>query len=130
VLEGAQLCQLVLRQGLGRIYIERAPFRVLEQSLKDGEVVAERLPARGRRNHHEVPAVADGVIGFRLMRVQALDSTPSEGGDQLRLEAGGERSKYRGDLRNQVVERYITWKVGRVEVRDAGHDDSGRVYEH
>ncbi len=68
-LEGAQLRELVLSQGLGRVHIERAPLGMLEQPLQNREVVAERLAAGGRRNHDEVAAVANRVIGVGLVRI-------------------------------------------------------------
>ena len=80
----AELCQLVLGQGLGRIYIEGPSFRVFEQPLQDGEVVAERFAARGGRDHDKVAAAANGRIGLRLVRVQPLDAAPAEGRDELR----------------------------------------------
>src|SRR5258706_2315938 len=116
MLERAQLRQLVLRQRLRRIQEERPLLWVLEEALQDGQVVAERLAARGRRDHDEVPTtLTNSRIGFGLVGVEPLDPTPGQGGHQLGSEIYGQRRRSRRGFRNHVVQRYLPLKVVRVE---------------
>ena len=116
-LQRAELGQLVLGERLGWIYVQRAFFRVLEQALKNGEVVAECLSARGRCDHHQVPAAPHSVVCLGLVGVESLDATPRESRDQLGAEVGRQRHKIGGGCGNHVVQRYVTWELGWIEPR-------------
>jgi hypothetical protein len=68
--EGAEL---VLRERLGRIEIQRARVGVVQDLLDDRDVVAEGLSARRARHHDDVPAGA-GVLDRRgLVEVELFD---------------------------------------------------------
>ena len=82
-LERPQLGQLILRQGFGRKHVQRAPLRVLEQALQDGQVVAKRLAAGGGSNHDQVVPVFQSCIGLGLVRVQSLDAATAQCGGKL-----------------------------------------------
>ena len=121
VFERAELGQLVLGQGLGRKEVERPPLRILEQALKDGKVVAEGLSAGGGRHDDQVPALPDGAVGVRLVRVEAVDAATGEGGDQTRAQLGRKGGKIRRGRRNHVIKRYLPLEVRRVERGEADH---------
>jgi hypothetical protein len=78
-----------------------------------------------------VSTAPDGGVSLGLVRVEALDAAPLEGRDQFRAKIGGQRRENGGRCRDQVVERYVPWKVGRVEPRQGGGGHMfGRLDEH
>ena len=119
--QGAELGQLVLRQGLGRVYIQGAFFRALEHSLKNREVVAKRLSTGGRGDDDQMPAAPHRLVGLGLVRVKALDAAPAECGDQLGAKVSRKRGEGGRRGGNHVIQRYFPWKVGRDEAGRAGH---------
>ena len=82
-LERAKLRELVLGEGLGREEIDGAALRVFEQPLENGQVVAERLAARGGCHHDEVLTLSDGGISLGLVGVELVDPPASQGCDEL-----------------------------------------------
>src|SRR5206468_10732537 len=61
VRQPAQRLQLVLRERLGRVEIERARLRELEQLLQDRQVVAEGLAAGGDRKSTRLNSSHDQI---------------------------------------------------------------------
>ncbi len=119
--EGGQLRQLVLCQRLGRKQVQGSPFRVLQKALQDREVVAERLAARRRRHHDQVPAGADGLISLCLVGVESVDPARREGRYQLRPEIRGERREAGRLRRDDVVEGDLARQLGGIELGNVWH---------
>jgi hypothetical protein len=89
--QGAQLDQLIRRQCLGGEEVERARRVVVGDRVDDRQVVAERLPrSRGRDDAH-VPPSADRFDRRSLVRVERLESAPSQGVNQAGIEAARPR---------------------------------------
>ncbi len=65
-----QLGLLVLGKGLGREQIERPRGGIIEERLDHGEVVAERLARRRRRDDHDIAAPAYQAVALGLVGVQ------------------------------------------------------------
>ena len=83
-----ELGGLVLGQRLGREEVEGATARASEEGVEDRQVVAERLPARGRRDHDRVASGTHVVEGLPLVDVEPLDAAARQGGDQALVEIG------------------------------------------
>jgi hypothetical protein len=83
-----ELGLLVLGEGLRGEEVEGPGRRALQEGLDDGEVVAEGLPAGGRRDDDEVPAQPGHAVGLGLMRVEPARPAGGEGGRQPRVQVG------------------------------------------
>ena len=113
----AQLGQLVLGEGLGRKQVQGPARRLLEQALKDRQVVAQRLPARGRCHDDEVPAAPRQVVGLGLVRVEALDAASLQGLLERWSEIGRQRPGHGLPRRDAMVERDVAAQLAHVERR-------------
>ena len=83
--ERLPLAELILRQRLGGIEIERPRQRVARQRLQHRRVEAERLAAGRRGGHHHMLPIQRGVDRLGLVRVQSLGPGRGQRG---RLPAG------------------------------------------
>ena len=88
---------------------------MFQQSLKNWEVVAEGLSTCGGGHDDEVAATLHRVVGLGLVRVQPIDSAPAQSRHELGAEAGGQLGELGGGGGNHKVQRYVPWKVGRIE---------------
>ncbi len=70
--ERAQAAQLILRQRLGRVEVERALLRLARDRVEHGQVERQRLPAGRAGRDDEVLAASRGVPGCALVRVELL----------------------------------------------------------
>ena len=97
--QAVQLGELVLRQRLGRVEIQRARRRVLEDRVEDRPVEAQRL-ARGGRRDDDGAAPGQGV-GHRLglVGVELADAAGRQRADQPAIERLGHRRVHRGRRR-------------------------------
>ncbi len=84
--------ELVVREGLGRVEIERVLAAVLPQSGDDREVEAERLTRSGRRDEHDVTPGSDLLDRSSLMLVEQLDAVGAAGIDERFVQARRKRS--------------------------------------
>jgi hypothetical protein len=125
--ECAELGQLILGQRLGREEVERAARGLLQESLQDGQVVAERLPARGRRDDDEVLLAAGQLVGLSLVGVQPLDPAPAQRLDERWCEVGGQRARDRIPRWEMVVERDVTAQGAEVQRRHRAANGGGWV---
>ncbi len=71
---GVELGELVLGQGLRREEVEGSGVRVLEDSVEDRKVVAQRLSRSRRGHHHRAASLRGGVVGEALVGVERLHS--------------------------------------------------------
>ena len=85
-----QLGGLVAGERLRREEVERARVGVLEDRVEDGQVVAERLARRGRRDDDDVAAGDGEVVRVALVDVEAFDAAGGEGRGEPRVEPVGE----------------------------------------
>ena len=81
-----QLGELILRERLGRKQIQRARRRVAQDRAQHRRVVAERLPRRGRRRHHDVTAGKRMVDRHGLMGVELIDAALAQHVAEARIE--------------------------------------------
>ena len=88
--EPFELGQLVLGERLRREEVERAHRGVFCDRVDDGEVVAERLAARGRRDDDRVLSGVRGLEGLGLVRVERFDPAPAERRDDAPVEPARE----------------------------------------
>jgi hypothetical protein len=73
-LERAERPELVLRERLGRIEVERPLLRLLRERVQHGQVEGEGLPAGRPRRDDQVPAALRRLPGFGLVGVELLDA--------------------------------------------------------
>ena len=94
--QAVQLGELVLRQRLGRVEIQRARRRILEDRVEDRPVEAQRLARRGRRD--DDGAAPGQRVGHRLglVRVELADAARRQRADQPPIERLGHRRVHRG----------------------------------
>ena len=73
-LQLGQRAELILRERLRRIEVERAGLRLARDGVEDGQVERERLPGRGAGRHEHVVAPRRGVPRLALVRVEPVDA--------------------------------------------------------
>ena len=81
--------ELVLAERLGGEQVERSGGRVFGDRLQHGQVEAERLARRRRRDDHDVVATPERVERLCLVGVQHLDALAVERTDQSLIEPPG-----------------------------------------
>ena len=69
-----QLGELVLRERFGGEEVQRARVQIFKNRVQDRQVVAQRLPGRRRRNHHNVAPLPDSFRGHGLVAIQLRDA--------------------------------------------------------
>src|SRR5438552_3356803 len=62
---------------------------IVAEQVEDRQVVAQRLPAGGRRDDDHVAAGLNAVEGFGLVRVEASDAALVEDGPEAGVDGGG-----------------------------------------
>ena len=72
----SEAAQLVLRQGLRRSQVQRPAGGVCKHRFKDGQQIAEALPAGRTRGHNDMAALPHGVNRLRLVPVERMDTAP------------------------------------------------------
>ncbi len=77
-LQLGQRAQLILRERLGRVQVERTPLRLGREGVEHGQVEGERLAARGSGRDDHVAAFARAVPRFALVRVERFDPSCRE----------------------------------------------------
>ena len=92
-LQLGERAQLVLRERLRRVEVERAPLRLARERVEHGQVEGERLPARGAGDDGDVLAALRRLPGLELVRVELVDAARLERGADLRREVVGERRR-------------------------------------
>jgi hypothetical protein len=102
-----QLSELILRERLGWKQIQRAARRILQDVVKDGRVVAERLARCRRRDDHDVAARQRVLDRLRLMCVQLGDAAGDEGAAQPVVESSRKRRKLRRHGRKTPECRHV-----------------------
>ena len=83
--EPAQSAQLILREGFRREEVERAGGGVGQHRLRDGNVVAEALAARGGRDEGDVAPAQRGFDCARLVGVERQQPALGERGFDARV---------------------------------------------
>ena len=106
--EGAELGQLILRQGLGGEQVEGPRGGLLQDPLQDGQVVAEGLSAGRGCDHDQVSTLPYGGVGPRLMRVESVDPPAAKGSPQRLRQVVGELTELGWTGGNVVVEGDIS----------------------
>jgi hypothetical protein len=82
--------ELILRERLRGIEVERPALRLLEQPLEHRDVVAEGLAARRRCHDDDVGPLAQRFDRIGLVRVELLYPGPAEDGNELFRQRPGE----------------------------------------
>ena len=72
--ERAERPELVLRERLRRVEVERPLLRLARERVEDGQVEREGLPARGARRDDQVLAARGRLPRLGLVRVERLDA--------------------------------------------------------
>ena len=91
LLPRVQLRQLILRQRLRRVEIERSSGRIGQQAVEDRQVVAERLAAGRRRNDGDMLAAQARGDRLGLMRIELADASRRHRLNEPGIEARRER---------------------------------------
>ena len=86
---------LVLRERLRRVEVERAQLGLLGERGEDREVEGEALPARGPGRDRDVLTALRRLPGRRLVRVQLVDPARLEPLAQSGRQIVGQRSRNR-----------------------------------
>ena len=86
-----QLRQLILRQRLRRVEIERACGRIGQQAVEDRQVVAERLAAGRRGDDRDMLAAQARGDRLGLMRIELADASRRHRLDEPGIEARRKR---------------------------------------
>ena len=76
---------LILRQRLGGKKIQRARFRLLQNTLEHRQIVTKRFAAGGGRDQHDILAVADKADSLRLMPIKFFHAAFFENIEQARI---------------------------------------------
>ena len=101
--------ELVLRQGLRRKQVQGPRGGIGQDPVHHGDVVAERLPRRGRRRHHHVPAGEGMLDRAGLVGVEPVDAPPGQGRAQPGVDArrevlvAGVAGRHPADGRDEAV---------------------------
>jgi hypothetical protein len=69
-----QLGELILRERFRGEQVECSRVCIFENRVQNRQVVAQRLPGRRRRNHHNIASFPDGFGGQGLVAVQPRDA--------------------------------------------------------
>ena len=89
--EPEQALELVVHQGVDRIEIERPRLAIRQDALQHGQVIAQRLATRRRRDDDHVATGANVLQCLDLMGVQRIDPHPREGALEERGRVAGQR---------------------------------------
>ena len=84
--EGAERPELVLRERLRRVEVERAALRLARERVEHRQVERERLPARRPRRDDQVLAAGRRLPGLRLVGVERVDPLGGERVADARVE--------------------------------------------
>jgi hypothetical protein len=92
-LEQRERADLVLRQRLGRVEVERAQLGLAREGVEDREVERERLAGRGARRDDQVLPAGSGLPGLGLMGEELRDPGRGESVADAGLEVVRKRFK-------------------------------------
>src|SRR5438874_11548751 len=84
--KGGERAELILRERLGRIEIERALLRLAGDRVEHGQVEGERLAAGRAGGDDDVLAARSGVPGCPLVGVELVDPLRREGLPHARVQ--------------------------------------------
>ena len=100
-----EVVHLVVGERFGRVQVQGSRVGIVDDALEDGQVVTQRLPRGGRRQHDRVRSGADPVVAFPLVGVELPDASAFQNPDDRRGKRGGEVNELSFACRNVVVAR-------------------------